>query len=108
VLRPVSCGDAMTADWTRVPYEVMARISTGPRPAPATMSSEAKTTMTTQRAAKKQAKDDPYLSPKTLRAMKKAAKTPLDQWITGTHAEVLAMGKIRRKKQATRKKKTRG
>ena len=28
VLRPVSSEDAMTADWTRVPYEVLARIST--------------------------------------------------------------------------------
>ena len=27
VLRPVSSEDAMTADWTRVPYEVLARIS---------------------------------------------------------------------------------
>ena len=28
VLRPVSSEDAMTADWTRVPYEVLAQIST--------------------------------------------------------------------------------
>ena len=28
VLRPVSSEDAMTADWTRVPYEVLAHIST--------------------------------------------------------------------------------
>ncbi|MFE7544202.1 glutamine-hydrolyzing GMP synthase [Streptomyces platensis] len=28
VLRPVSSEDAMTADWTRMPYEVLARIST--------------------------------------------------------------------------------
>ena len=28
VLRPVSSEDAMTADWTRVPYEVLERIST--------------------------------------------------------------------------------
>ena len=28
VLRPVSSEDAMTADWTRVPYEILARIST--------------------------------------------------------------------------------
>jgi GMP synthase (glutamine-hydrolysing) len=28
VLRPVSSEDAMTADWTRVPYDVLARIST--------------------------------------------------------------------------------
>ena len=28
VLRPVSSEDAMTADWTRVPYDVIARIST--------------------------------------------------------------------------------
>ena len=28
VLRPVSSEDAMTADWTRVPYEVVERIST--------------------------------------------------------------------------------
>ncbi|MDT4997586.1 MAG: hypothetical protein QOD45_1654, partial [Pseudonocardiales bacterium] len=28
VLRPVSSEDAMTADWTRVPFEVLARIST--------------------------------------------------------------------------------
>jgi GMP synthase (glutamine-hydrolysing) len=28
VLRPVSSEDAMTADWTRVPYEVLARVST--------------------------------------------------------------------------------
>lgn len=28
VLRPVSSEDAMTADWTRVPYELLARIST--------------------------------------------------------------------------------
>ncbi len=28
VLRPVSSQDAMTADWTRVPYDVLARIST--------------------------------------------------------------------------------
>jgi len=28
VLRPVSSEDAMTADWTRLPYEVLARIST--------------------------------------------------------------------------------
>lgn len=28
VLRPVSSADAMTADWTRVPYEVLERIST--------------------------------------------------------------------------------
>jgi len=28
VLRPVTSEDAMTADWTRVPYEVLARIST--------------------------------------------------------------------------------
>ena len=27
-LRPVSSEDAMTADWTRVPYDVLARIST--------------------------------------------------------------------------------
>ncbi|MEY3909033.1 MAG: hypothetical protein RLZZ90_940, partial [Actinomycetota bacterium] len=27
VLRPVSSEDAMTADWTRVPYEVLAKIS---------------------------------------------------------------------------------
>jgi GMP synthase (glutamine-hydrolysing) len=28
VLRPVSSEDAMTADWTRVPYDILARIST--------------------------------------------------------------------------------
>jgi len=28
VLRPISSEDAMTADWTRVPYDVLARIST--------------------------------------------------------------------------------
>ncbi len=28
VLRPVSSEDAMTADWTRVPYEVLAKVST--------------------------------------------------------------------------------
>lgn len=28
VLRPVTSEDAMTADWTRVPYEVLAQIST--------------------------------------------------------------------------------
>ena len=28
VLRPVSSDDAMTADWSRLPYEVVARIST--------------------------------------------------------------------------------
>ncbi len=28
VLRPVSCEDAMTADWSRLPYELIARIST--------------------------------------------------------------------------------
>jgi GMP synthase PP-ATPase subunit len=28
VLRPVSSEDAMTADWTRVPYEVLEKIST--------------------------------------------------------------------------------
>jgi GMP synthase (glutamine-hydrolysing) len=28
VLRPVSSEDAMTADWARVPYDVLARIST--------------------------------------------------------------------------------
>ncbi|OLE26660.1 MAG: glutamine-hydrolyzing GMP synthase [Actinobacteria bacterium 13_1_20CM_3_71_11] len=28
VLRPVESGDAMTADWSRLPYEVIARIST--------------------------------------------------------------------------------
>src|SRR6266536_1659998 len=28
VLRPVSSSDAMTADWTRVPYEILERIST--------------------------------------------------------------------------------
>ena len=28
VLRPVSSEDAMTADWTRVPFDVLARIST--------------------------------------------------------------------------------
>jgi GMP synthase (glutamine-hydrolysing) len=28
VLRPVSSEDAMTADWSRVPYEVLAKIST--------------------------------------------------------------------------------
>ncbi|NHW87709.1 GMP synthase (glutamine-hydrolyzing), partial [Escherichia coli] len=28
VLRPVSSEDAMTADWSRLPYEVIARIST--------------------------------------------------------------------------------
>ncbi len=28
VLRPVSSEDAMTADWTRLPYEVLARVST--------------------------------------------------------------------------------
>src|SRR5699024_8557473 len=28
VLRPVSSEDAMTADWTRVPYDVLSRIST--------------------------------------------------------------------------------
>ena len=28
VLRPVSSEDAMTADWTRVPYDVLAKIST--------------------------------------------------------------------------------
>jgi GMP synthase (glutamine-hydrolysing) len=27
VLRPVSSEDAMTADWSRVPYDVLARIS---------------------------------------------------------------------------------
>ena len=27
VLRPVSSEDAMTADWTRVPYDVLAKIS---------------------------------------------------------------------------------
>jgi GMP synthase (glutamine-hydrolysing) len=27
VLRPVSSEDAMTADWSRVPYEVLAKIS---------------------------------------------------------------------------------
>jgi GMP synthase (glutamine-hydrolysing) len=29
VLRPVSSEDAMTADWTRLPCELLARISTG-------------------------------------------------------------------------------
>ena len=28
VLRPVSSEDAMTADWTRLPYDVLAKIST--------------------------------------------------------------------------------
>ena len=28
VLRPVSSEDAMTADWSRVPYDLLARIST--------------------------------------------------------------------------------
>ena len=28
VLRPVSSEDAMTADWTRLPFDVLARIST--------------------------------------------------------------------------------
>ena len=28
VLRPVSSEDALTADWTRLPYDVLARIST--------------------------------------------------------------------------------
>ena len=28
VLRPVGSEDAMTADWTRLPYDVLARIST--------------------------------------------------------------------------------
>ena len=28
VLRPVSSEDAMTADWSRLPYDVIARIST--------------------------------------------------------------------------------
>ena len=28
VLRPISSEDAMTADWTRVPYDVLAKIST--------------------------------------------------------------------------------
>jgi GMP synthase (glutamine-hydrolysing) len=28
VLRPVSSEDAMTADWSRVPYEVLEKIST--------------------------------------------------------------------------------
>jgi GMP synthase (glutamine-hydrolysing) len=28
VLRPVSSEDAMTADWTRLPYELLAKIST--------------------------------------------------------------------------------
>ena len=28
VLRPVSSEDAMTADWTRLPYDLLARIST--------------------------------------------------------------------------------
>ena len=28
VLRPVSSEDAMTADWTRIPYDVMEKIST--------------------------------------------------------------------------------
>src|SRR5699024_4511264 len=28
VLRPVSSEDAMTADWTRIPYEVLEKIST--------------------------------------------------------------------------------
>ena len=28
VLRPVSSEDAMTADWTRVPYDLLAKIST--------------------------------------------------------------------------------
>ena len=28
VLRPVTSEDAMTADWARLPYEVLARIST--------------------------------------------------------------------------------
>jgi GMP synthase (glutamine-hydrolysing) len=28
VLRPVTSSDAMTADWTRIPYEVLERIST--------------------------------------------------------------------------------
>ena len=28
VLRPVSSDDAMTADWSRLPYEAVARIST--------------------------------------------------------------------------------
>ena len=28
VLRPVSSEDAMTADWSRIPYDVLARIST--------------------------------------------------------------------------------
>ncbi|EUA07325.1 GMP synthase C terminal domain protein [Mycobacterium xenopi 4042] len=28
MLRPVSSEDAMTADWTRVPYDVLERIST--------------------------------------------------------------------------------
>ena len=27
-MRPVSSEDAMTADWTRLPYDVLARIST--------------------------------------------------------------------------------
>ena len=28
MLRPVSSEDAMTADWTRIPYDVLERIST--------------------------------------------------------------------------------
>ena len=28
MMRPVSSEDAMTADWTRLPYDVLARIST--------------------------------------------------------------------------------
>jgi len=43
-----------------------------------------------------------------LRRFKKAAKTPRNQWITGTHADVRAMGRLNRETKTTSRRKTRG
>jgi hypothetical protein len=54
--------------------------------------------MTSRRMAKKQAKVlDPDIPSRMLRAMMKAAETPMDQWITGTHETVRAIGRLDRR-----------
>jgi len=64
--------------------------------------------MTSRRKTKKSSRADPDISPSLLRKFKKAAKTPRNQWITGTHADVRAMGRLNRETKTTSRRKTRG
>jgi hypothetical protein len=64
--------------------------------------------MTSRRKAKKSSRADADISPSLLRKLKKVANTPRNQWIMGTHADVLAMGKLSRETKTTSRRKTRG